>query len=103
MYVARSRAHSQQRSAAVNFAVNLFVHVAHASLHGHFDGLANVDAARTRRNVRIESRIRGQPYMHVAGTGANLPRTGLRALGRYIAAARLPVEAALHATRVNIS
>ena len=76
--------------------------VSDSSLHGHFDRLTYIDGAGTGRDIGVKGRIRRQPDMHIAGTGAHIPSAGLRAFGSDVSAAGLAVEAALHAACAEI-
>src|SRR5580658_5719112 len=101
--VARPGPHAQQRPSAANLAANLLAHLAHSALHCHLDRRSHIDRTGTGGNVGVKRGVRGQPHMHIARPGMNLPRTALRAFRGDIAAARFAVEAALHAARGNVS
>src|SRR5207253_10235393 len=99
MYVARSRAHPEQRPSAVDLAPNLLVRIAYATLHRHLDGLTHVHRTGTGGNVRVKRGIRREAHMHIARAGMNFPRTALRAFRSNIAAPGFTAEATLHSMR----
>src|SRR6516162_3425096 len=103
MYIARSRMHPKQWAAATHLSMDRFMCISDASLHGHLDRCSNINRSGTGRNVGIEGGVRRQLQTHIAGSGARVPRSTLLPFGSDFTAPGFSMEAALHATRGNVS
>src|ERR1700691_2750923 len=79
--ISRSRSQNKLRPATAHFADDPLARVLDPPLDGHGHRRIHVQLARTSGEIGVEGGICGQPYTHIARSGADPPGARLRALG----------------------